>query len=223
MKTCKKCGIEKKLNEINFVWRNDSQKWRNNCKSCINVDSQNRYINNEYSKNKKEYYEDNKEKIKIEQKEYREEKGSRKEYSRVYQKNRNKIDPIYRAHKSISAQIYVTLQQNGASKNGKSKKFLPFTDDEYISHMKTYFALPENYWMTWDNCGKYNRKTWDDNDQTTWTWQLDHIIPHSTFHYTSMDCQEFRDCWALNNLRPLSAKQNVLDGVTRVRHKKDNK
>jgi hypothetical protein len=30
--------------------------------------------------------------------------------------------------------------------------------------------------------------------------------------------QCFNDCWALCNLRPLSAKQNLVDGVTRVRH-----
>ena len=28
----------------------------------------------------------------------------------------------------------------------------------------------------------------------------------------------FKKCWALENLRPLSSKQNLLDGSTRVRH-----
>jgi len=32
--------------------------------------------------------------------------------------------------------------------------------------------------------------------------------------------QVFRDCWALSNLRPYSAKQNQLDGATKLRHKK---
>lgn len=31
-------------------------------------------------------------------------------------------------------------------------------------------------------------------------------------------CQEFKRCWALDNLRPLSAKQNLIDGVTKSRH-----
>lgn len=73
-------------------------------------------------------------------------------------------------------------------------------------------------WMTWDNHGRYDVKTWNDNDQNTWTWQIDHIIPHSKFHYTSMENQEFKDCWALSNLRPYSAKQNVIDGTSRARH-----
>ena len=41
--------------------------------------------------------------------------------------------------------------------------------------------------MTWENQGKYNPKQWDDNDPTTWKWQLDHIIPQSDLPAMSMD------------------------------------
>ena len=74
--------------------------------------------------------------------------------------------------------------------------------------------------MNWGNHGKMDFKNWDNNDPNTWTWQLDHIIPHSEFNYTSMDDQAFKDCWALSNLRPLSAKQNHKDGVNKTRHQK---
>lgn len=73
-------------------------------------------------------------------------------------------------------------------------------------------------WMSWNNYGKYESKTWDDNNMKTWSWQIDHIIPHSTFKYTSMEDEEFKKCWSLENLRPLSSKQNFIDGVTGVRH-----
>jgi hypothetical protein len=33
-----------------------------------------------------------------------------------------------------------------------------------------------------------------------------------------MDDEEFKKCWSLDNLRPLSAKQNILDGTSRKRH-----
>jgi hypothetical protein len=69
--------------------------------------------------------------------------------------------------------------------------------------------------MTWDNQGKYDRKNWDDNAPTTWTWNIDHIIPHSSLPYSSMEDDNFKKCWALNNLRPLSAKQNLIDGNRR--------
>lgn len=66
--------------------------------------------------------------------------------------------------------------------------------------------------MTWESRGRYNSKTW--------TWQIDHIIPHSTFKYTSMVDENFQKCWSLKNLRPLNAKQNYLDGIRRVRYHK---
>jgi len=55
-------------------------------------------------------------------------------------------------------------------------------------------------------------KTWNDNDSSTWNRQIDHIIPHSKFKYSSMSDKEFQECWALSNLRPYSAKQNIIKG-----------
>lgn len=92
------------------------------------------------------------------------------------------------------------------NKNGKSiSEYLPYTIEELKTHLKNLFEP----WMTWDNYGFYIKNDWDDNDQSTWKWQIDHIIPHKIFKYESMDCEEFRNCWALSNLRPLSAKQNI--------------
>lgn len=34
-----------------------------------------------------------------------------------------------------------------------------------------------------------------------------------------MKDEDFKKCWALSNLRPLCAKQNLIDGVTKIRHK----
>jgi hypothetical protein len=93
--------------------------------------------------------------------------------------------------------------------------FLPFTIPEFKVHIESLFEP----WMTWKNWGRYKPKAWDDNDQTTWVWNIDHIVPHSTFQYTSFEDQAFKDCWALTNLRPYSAKQNVIDGSKRTRHK----
>ena len=64
----------------------------------------------------------------------------------------------------------------------------------------------------------YNKNMWNNNDPQTWTWQIDHIIPHSTFKYTSMEDDNFKKCWALENLRPYSSKQNFFDGVQKTRH-----
>ena len=65
--------------------------------------------------------------------------------------------------------------------------------------------------MNWSNWGKYRTSKWNDNDSSTWSWHIDHIIPHSNFKYKTMNCEEFRKCWSLKNLRPYSAKKNVIE------------
>jgi hypothetical protein len=138
--------------------------------------------------------------------------------AREKRRNKRHHDPIFKLRESISRSVAGALKMNGASKGGKSLiDFIGYTMDELRHHIENQF---EN-WMTWKNRGIYDPKTWNDDDKTTWTWQLDHIKPHSEFHYTSMEDQTFRDCWSLDNLRPLSAETNCLEGVRRIRHKKD--
>jgi len=88
-----------------------------------------------------------------------------------------------------------------------------------MQDLKTHIASLFEPWMNWQNQGPYSSKNWDDNDKSTWCWQLDHIIPQSMLPYVSMEDENFKKAWSLENLRPLSAKQNVLDGTGRVRHK----
>ena len=64
--------------------------------------------------------------------------------------------------------------------------------------------------MNWNNYGNYRLNSWNDFDQSTWKWNIDHIIPQSMFNYDSMQHPDFYKCWALENLRPLSAKKNLL-------------
>jgi hypothetical protein len=71
--------------------------------------------------------------------------------------------------------------------------------------------------MNWDNYGVYRKAIWDDNDQSTWTWQIDHIIPQSKLKYSSVKEDNFKKCWALDNLRPLSSKENFLLGINLIR------
>jgi hypothetical protein len=88
---------------------------------------------------------------------------------------------------------------------------MPYTLKQLKNHLESKFES----WMTWDNYGKYVLETWDDNNKSTWTWNIDHIVPHSTFIYSSMKEDNFKKCWALENLRPYSSKQNIIDGNRR--------
>ncbi len=173
---------------------------------------------------KKEYNIKNKDKLKIIKKKYAEENREElNEYKNVYKKERRQRDPIFRLQEIVSSQIRNKLK---STKNNKSiQDYLPSYDiwlEKMWERLQALFLLPSNLtkdgkvWMTRDNWGLYNYNTWDDNDPSTWTWQIDHIIPHSTFQYISMDCEEFRKCWSHDNLRPLSAKINISENKFRT-------
>jgi hypothetical protein len=181
------------------------------------------------AKNAKIYRENNKEHLDACAEIYREENKDKilKNKSK-YRKERMENDPFFRFRTYISSAVNWCLQSAGGTKNGHSiTEYLNV--DAIYDHIEKLFSHPDNLtsdnmvWMTWENRGYYSKKSWNDNDPTTWKWQLDHIIPQSELPCKNMDDNNFKKCWALSNLRPLSAKQNLLDGVNRTRHKKDDK
>jgi hypothetical protein len=232
MKLCKKCYIEKNENEF--------------CKCKRMIDGLYCYCKACESINKKEYYQQNKAKLIVNaQNNYRKNKDRKKAYDKkryqkniekhqessrlYYQKNKRiyadrnrknsaekyKNNPVFKIRNRVSCEIKRALKKNNSSKNGHSVlDFIPYS----IRDLKVYLENQFEPWMTWNNWGKYDPKIWNDNDQSTWTWQIDHIIPQSKLPYTTMTDNNFQICWALSNLRPLSAKQNLLDGVYRKRH-----
>lgn len=50
--------------------------------------------------------------------------------------------------------------------------------------------------MTWENYGS--------------VWHIDHKIPIAAFNFQTPDDIDFKKCWALKNLQPLWAKENIL-------------
>ncbi len=138
-------------------------------------------------------------------------------FNRLYRKRCIEHKPGYKLRGNVSQTIRAALKKQNSSKCGKSIfQYLPYTIEELKRHLELQFETN----MTWKNYGKYCVKTWDDNDQSTWTWNLDHIIPRSDLTYVSMEDENFQKCWALKNLRPLWSKQNVLDGARRIRRQK---
>ena len=157
------------------------------------------------------YYKENIDKITSYHKEYREQNKDKIRVSkRESEKRRMVKDPSFRIRKYLRNGIYCALIRNKSSKSGLSiLKYLPYSMEELKNHLENQFES----WMTWDGWGIYSPDRWDDNDSSTWTWQLDHIVPQSCFEYTAMTDDSFKECWALDNLRPLSAKVNVLEGT----------
>lgn len=233
-KVCIKCKIEKDTNNNEFSFIKKTQKYDNTCKMC----------NKEYQENyrkenkdillgdKKIYYQNNKTDIRLKQKQRRRQniatyKIRDKKYydnnkttiiskKQIYKKKRRKTDPVFNLRNTVSRAISLMISSRGGVKHRKScLKYLKYS----IQELKVYLEKQFEPWMNWNNRGTYLGNKWNDNDQSTWTWQLDHIIPQSDLPYISMEDENFQKCWALNNLRPLSAKKNHADGVSKVRHK----
>jgi hypothetical protein len=199
MRICSKCGIEQPA--TCFIYQ------RKQCQNC-----RYEYVGNWLEENKDErkekeslYYQNNKE----HKKEYQNQnKDNINEVRRARRAERIISDSCFRLRENMSAAIRSSLKNKGGSKNGQSCFVsLGLTTEILKNHFESQW-VGKNKWMNWDNWGMYDPKNWNDNDTNTWTWQIDHIKPHSEFHYTSMDCQEFQDCWSLDNLRCLSAKEN---------------
>lgn len=64
-----------------------------------------------------------------------------------------------------------------------------------MAHLESKFEP----WMGWDNFGFYG-------------WHIDHIKPLAAFDYQTPDDPQFREAWALSNLRPLAAVDNWKKG-----------
>jgi len=235
MKICSKCKID--LSESDFTQSQLTLR-SGQCKICIKEYNKIYRITNIdiISKKQKEYYINNKNYVNNRHKKYRKQNISKiKEINRQYRLNNKNYNKIYwqnnknvlnekkreyvknRYHNDVKYKIRILLSRaiskyfknKNLSKNGKSCfDYLPYTMEQLKQHLESHFES----WMTWNNQGKYNKKMWNDHDISTWTWQIAHIIPHSTFNYTSTQDEEFKKCWALDNLRPYSAKQNLLDG-----------
>jgi hypothetical protein len=83
-------------------------------------------------------------------------------------------------------------------KGGRSWEVLVgYTLKELMTHLEKQF-LPG---MTWQNYGKRAGQ-----------WSIDHIRPVSSFHFNQAEDIEFKECWALSNLRPMWHADNIRKG-----------
>lgn len=216
---CAQCAQIKSLTEAFYYFRKDRNIYNRKCKVCV-YNQKTRYNNKNKEKIKeikRHYYLNNKENICNNRKEYyinnREYRiANREKLNRQDRDNlrrRRNENPEIKLRHNVSRIISHVLFKNGGSKNGHSVlQYLPFSAE----HLKQHLEYQFEDWMNWSNYGRYFVDKWDDNDFSTWTWQIDHIIPQSKLPYDSMNHPNFQKCWALGNLRPFSSKENLLKG-----------
>ena len=160
----------------------------------------------------KKYYQQNREKVIEGYKTYyqRNREGHKKYYqenreyfrkysvSPEYKKRKNQrfmerynSDPAFRLRSNVGHYIRRALRARGKTKGGSTFDHLPYTPQELKEHIEKQF----DEHMTWENHGSY--------------WHVDHIRPHASFNYDNLTHPDFQKCWALENLRPLEATENI--------------
>lgn len=93
--------------------------------------------------------------------------------------------------------VSLSLSTSGG-KGGRSwKSLVGYSVEELRRHVELQF-LPG---MNWENRSE---------------WHLDHIVPLSSFKYSTADDDEFRAAWAITNLRPLWGRDNVRKNAKRI-------
>ena len=135
---------------------------------------------------KREYYLKHREKDLIRRRLHKQRnKEHNRAYYREYRKKYKKRTVIADA---LSKAIRRSLRSN--KNNISTPKALGYSIDEVKAHLESQFKKG----MSWSNYGK--------------VWHIDHRIPLSWFNISTIDSEEFKKAWALENLQPLFAQEN---------------
>ena len=191
-KKCSKCKKVKILEAFSFN-KKGTQGRHSQCKECNAIDGKRSRAN---------HHNDWQE---VRRKKYNENPELRLEQNRVWCKNnpeaRRKI--VSRAHRKSRNIAKVKISEsmsNGIRKSiiGKGNRhwelFVDFTIEQLKKHLEKRFK-PE---MTWANYG---------------AWHIDHKIPITVFNFEKPEDFDFKRCWALKNLQPMWAKENMSKGA----------
>jgi hypothetical protein len=113
----------------------------------------------------------------------------RDEWARNYE--RRKKDPCWVLKRRVSTAVCIALKNQDSTKGGSTFSALPYSPQDLVEHLERQFDDK----MNWDNYGDY--------------WHVDHIYPQSLLPYSSLEDENFQKCWALENLQPLEATENM--------------
>lgn len=193
MKICTRCKQEKELSEF-YIDRSKKDGLYSSCKICVKLTkAQNIEVRRKYNKEhkremaeySKKYSETHKNEIKKYKKQYYEEN---KQQILEQQRKRYETDPMFRLNSCIRSNMNNHLKGQKAEISWKD--IVNYTLEELKQHLENQFDSN----MTWENYGEY--------------WEIDHIKPVNLFNFTSPEDKEFKECWSLNNLRPLPWREN---------------
>lgn len=140
---------------------------------------------------RKRYHEKNKDKLDQKAREYRQ---KYKEKIRLEANRRKKIywttDPKYRLIRKTGSAMRQSLKRSILG-HKSWEDLVGYTLKELKAHLEKHFTSG----MSWANYGR--------------VWHLDHKIPASAFEFQEANDFQFKEYWALENLQPLLARDNI--------------
>jgi hypothetical protein len=201
MKNCNSCKLEKEYILFNKNKRTDDG-YSNTCRECMKVINNRSYINNKEKTNasSKAWYELNRERHIEHTSNYQKQNPEKNrlstakylknnpEYYNNYRRNRYKTDPQFKLRIVLGNRINSALKSKKNIKIQKTLFLLGCTLEELQKYLQNQFKGE----MNWDNHGSY--------------WEVDHIIPCSSFNL--LDLTQQKQCFHYTNLQPLTVTQN---------------
>jgi hypothetical protein len=183
MKVCIKCKVEKELNQFhkNNIYKDGLIKTCKTCRKLYHLNNKEKFIERakiwvENNKDKRiNWLKENKNKISI--------------TASKYNKERKKIDSLFKLSTNTRSLISKSFSQNGYSKNSKTYQILGCSFEEFKFHLEKQFTKG----MSWNNQGQ---------------WHLDHIYPVSL----AKDEEELIKLNHFSNFQPLWAIDNLKKG-----------
>ena len=118
-----------------------------------------------------------------------------KERARERHQRRWAESPQYRIYHRVKRWMRKHLRDERRSV--KWSEHLGYSVAELHAHLERQFVGG----MGWHNMGR---------------WHIDHIVPVSSFTFRTPDDPEFRQAYALTNLRPVWARTNLRKGRRRI-------
>jgi len=211
LKKCSNCGKEKNINCF-YKHRSSKNGIRSICKICSDKEHE-KFVKSNVEKMRewdKKYRHERRKTHPVESRKYS------KKYSKTHpvevkaQKKRwieNNPDKVKAIRKRRDAKIRSTLKgklsrnmsvriynylRNGSKAGRKWELLVGFTADQLKTHLEKQFKDG----MNWENYGKHG-------------WHVDHKIPLAAFNFLSPEDIDFKKAWALSNLQPLWARENI--------------
>jgi len=191
-KACTKCGEQKPLSEFSKAKKGKGSR-RANCKLCDIK------RNEEWRLNHKEYYKKRRAGIREQEnercKKYRAEHGDRIREARRISDASKRITVKGQLNNRLKSALYQSLKK-GSKSFRHWESLVGYTVDQLKKHLEKRFILG----MSWEHflAGELH---------------IDHKIPIAAFNFSKPEDLDFKRCWALKNLQPMWAKENIRKGA----------